>query len=217
MPIDQVKIGTINNTSTAEVGYEDFSVIKTDLERGKTYPITINAQTYNSSSTQALTAFIDWNQNGFLGDVGEIYNLGKVNASNGNTITYQLSVPLTANLGDTKVRIISEAFNYPTYSCSVFDQGQAEDYTFTILKETLAVTETDKKISTIIFPNPAKDMVNIKNDKGLKKAEVIDMNGRKVMESTSKTIDVSRLTTGQYVIKITFDDGKTDTQKLIKQ
>jgi hypothetical protein len=35
MPIDQVKIGTINNTSTAEVGYEDFSVIKTDLERGK--------------------------------------------------------------------------------------------------------------------------------------------------------------------------------------
>jgi hypothetical protein len=92
MPIDQVKIGTINNTSTAEVGYEDFSVIKTDLERGKTYPITINAQTYNSSSTQALTAFIDWNQNGFLGDVGEIYNLGKVNASNGNTITYQLSV-----------------------------------------------------------------------------------------------------------------------------
>lgn len=217
MPIDQVKIGTINNTSTAEVGYEDFSVIKTDLERGKTYPITINAQTYNSSSTQALTAFIDWNQNGFLGDVGEIYNLGKVNASNSNTITYQLSIPLTANLGDTKVRIISEAFNYPTYSCSVFDQGQAEDYTFTILKETLAVTETDKKISTIIFPNPAKDMVNIKNDKGLKKAEVIDMNGRKVMESTSKTIDVSRLTTGHYVIKITFDDGKTDTQKLIKQ
>lgn len=60
-------------------------------------------------------------------------------------------------------------------------------------------------------------MVNIKNDKGLKKAVVIDMNGRKVMESTSKTIDVSRLTTGQYVIKITFDDGKTDTQKLIKQ
>jgi hypothetical protein len=36
-------------------------------------------------------------------------------------------------------------------------------------------------------------MVNIKNDK-IKKAEVIDMNGRKVMESTSKTIDVSRLT-----------------------
>ncbi|WP_312769122.1 T9SS type A sorting domain-containing protein [Epilithonimonas sp.] len=217
MPIDNVKIGTINNASTANVAYEDFSAIKTDLERGETYPITINAQTYNSSSSQAITAFIDWNQNGFLGDEGEIYNLGKVATSNGNTITYQLPIPLSAKLGDTKMRIISEAFNYPTYSCSVFDQGQAEDYTVTVLKETLAVSESDKKISTIIFPNPAKNIVTIKNESELTKAEIIDMNGRKVLDSNSKTIDVSNLSTGQYIIKMSFKNGMTDTQKLIKQ
>jgi hypothetical protein len=104
-----------------------------------------------------------------LGDVGEIYNLGKVNASNGNTITYQLSIPLTANLGDTKVRIISEAFNYPTYSCSVFDQGQAEDYTFTILKETLAVTETDKKLVQLFSRILPKIWLISKMIKALKK------------------------------------------------
>jgi len=217
MPIDNVKIGTINNASTAEIGYEDFSAIKTDLERGKTYPLQINAQTYNSGSNQAITAFIDWNQNGFLGDEGEIYNLGKVNAANSNTITYQLPIPLTASLGNTKMRIISEAFNYPTYSCSVFDQGQAEDYTVTVLKESLAVSETDKKINTILFPNPAKDMVTIKNESELTKAEIIDINGRKIMESASKTIDVSNLKTGQYIIKMSFKNGTTDTQKLIKQ
>ena len=217
MPIDNVKIGTINNKSTNNVGYEDFSAIKTDLERGKTYPITINAQTYDSGSNQAITAFIDWNQNGFLGDEGEIYNLGKVSASNGNTITYQLPIPLTAKLGDTKMRIVSEAFNYPTYSCSVFDQGQAEDYTVTVLKESLAVSEIDKKINTILFPNPARDVVNIKNESELTKAEIIDMNGRKIIESASKTIDVSNLASGQYLIKMSFKNGTTDTQKLIKQ
>ena len=217
MPIDEVKIGTIDNISTEPVSYEDFSAMKTDLERGKTYPIQVKAQTYDSSSTQAITVFVDWNQNGFLGDDGEIYNIGKASESNNNTVTYQLPIPLTASLGNTKVRIISEAFNYPTYSCSVFDQGQAEDYTFNIQKESLAVSETNQKIKTIIFPNPAKDVVNIKDDKALTKAEILDMTGRKVMESDSKTIDVSKLTTGQYIIKMTFENGSTDTQKLIKK
>jgi len=217
MPIDNVKIGTINNASTDNVPFEDFSGIKTDLERGKTYPIQINAQTYDSTSNQAITAFIDWNQNGFLGDDGEIYQLGKVRTSNGNTITYQLPVPLSANLGNTRMRIISEAVNYSTYSCGVYDQGQAEDYTINVLKESLAVSETDKKINTIIFPNPTKDFVNIKNESNLKMAEIFDMNGRKVMESATKTIDVSKLTTGQYIIRMTFDNGSQDTQKLIKK
>jgi len=217
MPIDNVKIGTINNASTDNVPFEDFSGIKTDLERGKTYPIQINAQTYDSTSNQAITAFIDWNQNGFLGDDGEIYQLGRVRTSNGNTITYQLPVPLSANLGNTKMRIISEAVNYSTYSCGVYDQGQAEDYTINVLKESLAVSETDKKINTIIFPNPTKDFVNIKNESNLKMAEIFDMNGRKVMESATKTIDVSKLTTGQYIIRMTFDNGSQDTQKLIKK
>jgi len=217
MPIDNVKIGTINNASTDNVPFEDFSGIKTDLERGKTYQIQINAQTYDSTSNQAITAFIDWNQNGFLGDDGEIYQLGKVRTSNGNTITYQLPVPLSANLGNTRMRIISEAVNYSTYSCGVYDQGQAEDYTINVLKESLAVSETDKKINTIIFPNPTKDFVNIKNESNLKMAEIFDMNGRKVMESATKTIDVSKLTTGQYIIRMTFDNGSQDTQKLIKK
>ncbi|MFC4163765.1 GEVED domain-containing protein [Epilithonimonas zeae] len=217
MPIDNVKIGTINNASTDNVPFEDFSGIKTDLERGKTYPIQINAQTYDSTSNQAITAFIDWNQNGFLGDDGEIYQLGRVRTSNGNTITYQLPVPLSANLGNTRMRIISEAVNYSTYSCGVYDQGQAEDYTINVLKESLAVSETDKKINTIIFPNPTKDFVNIKNESNLKMAEIFDMNGRKVMESATKTIDVSKLTTGQYIIRMTFDNGSQDTQKLIKK
>lgn len=216
MPIDNVKIGTINNPSTNNVPYEDFSAIKTDVERGKTYPLQINAQTYNNTSNQAITVYVDWNQNGYLGDEGEVYNIGKVFQVTGNTVTYQLPIPANANLGNTKMRIISSFSDYATFSCGVFSQGQAEDYTLTV-KEALAVSEAGNNFKSIIFPNPAKDFVTIKNEAELAKAEVIDMNGRKIMESESKTIDVSKLSSGQYIIRMKFEDGSVDTQKLIKK
>ncbi|RZJ39051.1 MAG: T9SS type A sorting domain-containing protein, partial [Chryseobacterium sp.] len=101
--------------------------------------------------------------------------------------------------------------------CNVFDQGQAEDYTLNILKENLAVSETGNKIKTAIYPNPAKDMVKIKTDSDLMTAEIFDMNGRIILSSSSKQIDISKISTGQYLIKSTFKDGSSDTQKLIKE
>ncbi len=216
MPIDNVKIGTINNPSTNNVGYEDFSALISDVERGKTIPITVNAQTYNNNSSQAITVYVDWNQNGYLGDEGEVYNIGKVFQVTGNTVTGQIAVPANAKLGNAKMRVISEFMDYATFSCSVFTQGQAEDYTLNV-KESLAVSESASKAKAILFPNPAKEYVNIKNSAELTKAEVVDMTGRKVLESASKTIDVSQLPTGQYIIKMSFDNGSVETQKLIKK
>ena len=217
MPIDKVKIGTIDNSSNAEVSYEDFSAIKSDVERGKTYPLQIDAQTFAETSSQMITLFVDWNQNGYMSDEGEIYNIGEISQANGNLITYQLQIPLAAALGNVRMRIVSDVNDYATFACNVFDQGQAEDYTLNVLKESLAVSETGKNIKTFIYPNPAKDMVTIKNNSDLIMAELFDMNGRKILSSSSKSIDISKLSSGQYLIKSTFKDGSTDTQKLIKQ
>jgi len=217
MSIDKVKIGTIDNASTNEVPYEDFSSVKSDVERGKTYPLQINAQTFAATSAQAITVFVDWNQNGYLGDEGEIYNIGEISQDNGNTITYQLPIPMSAALGNARMRVISDVNDYATFACNVFDQGQAEDYTLNVLKESLAVSEAGKNIKTAIYPNPAKDIVTIKNNSDLMIAEIFDMNGRMILSSSSKQIDISKLSTGQYLIRSTFKNGSTDTQKLIKQ
>lgn len=216
LPIDQVKIGTIDNLSFDQVAYEDFSTFKTDVERGKTYPLEIKAQTFDSNSNQALTVFIDWNQNGYMGDEGETYQLGKITQASGNTLTYSLPIPISAALGDTKMRIISNVSDYANYYCGVFSQGQAEDYTL-VVKEKLAVASVDKKYNTIIFPNPADHFFTIQNEVQLLKAEILDLNGRKVLESTARTIDVSHLAKGVYLVRMTFKNGQTDVQKLIKQ
>ncbi len=198
------------------MAYEDFSTFKTDVERGKTYPLEIKAQTFDSNSNQALTVFIDWNQNGYMGDEGETYQLGKITQASGNTLTYSLPIPISAALGDTKMRIISNVSDYANYYCGVFSQGQAEDYTL-VVKEKLAVASVDKKYNTIIFPNPADHFFTIQNEVQLLKAEILDLNGRKVLESTARTIDVSHLAKGVYLVRMTFKNGQTDVQKLIKQ
>jgi MAM domain. len=218
MPIDRVRLGTIDNTSDSEVAYENFSSIKSDVERGKSYPLQIDGQTYDSTSIQAITVFVDWNQNGYLGDAGEIYNIGKIRESNGNTITYQLPIPLTADLGNTRIRIISEVTDYATNACNVFYQGQAEDYTLNVLKENLAVSDVNKESkTTVIYPNPTRHSITLKNSSVMTKAEIFDANGRLLLESAATQIDVSELVSGVYFIKMTYQNGNTETQKLIKQ
>jgi hypothetical protein len=217
LPIENVKIGTIDNTSDEEVPYQDFSTIKTDVKRGETYPLQIIAETFNDTSSQAITVFIDWNQNGNLNEVGEIYNIGKMTVANENTITYQLPVPLGAKLGNVKMRIISELYDYVLNSCSVFTQGQAEDYTLVVQKEDLSVSESVKGNKAIVYPNPSQHTIMIKNNSKLTKAEIFDLNGRKLMEVSTENINISKLSSGSYILKMSFEDGKKDSQKIIKK
>jgi len=67
-----------------------------------------------------------------------------------------------------------------------------------------------------VFPNPAKDIVNIvSNGVGAKKVMLFDVVGKKVLDATTEeTIDVSSLKAGIYMMKIS-QDGKSATRKLV--
>ncbi len=81
-------------------------------------------------------------------------------------------------------------------------------------------TVSDSSFS--VFPNPAKNLVNIKNASGynVTNIEVTDINGRIVKNNsysvTEPQVSISDLTTGIYMLKITTDQG-TVTKKLIKE
>lgn len=217
LAIDRVRFASIDNASTGSNSYEDFTSITSEVEQDKTYNLQVNAKTYDSVQDQAVTLFIDWNQDGYLGDEGEIYNIGKINEATGNTITLPVKVPSTAKLGNARMRVVSEYDIYTNFACNVFNQGQAEDYTLVVLPKQLSVSQTDNKAKTFIYPNPATDKVTVKSDLKLKKAEIFDLSGRKIMESATKEINLSRISTGQYLIKMTFENGTSNTQKLIKK
>ena len=50
-----------------------------------------------------------------------------------------------------------------------------------------------------VFPNPATDVLTIEGLNGA--AEVFDVNGKKVMDITNGTFDVSELSKGTYIVK----------------
>jgi choice-of-anchor B domain-containing protein len=107
-----------------------------------------------------------------------------------------------------------------------FRSGQTkEDRRFTVLfeveEEVLGSGITDSQ-SITIYPNPAKDMINILSaQESLERIEIYDMRGRlmeqDIEEETTETIlDISKLETGVYFIKV-FLKSTTITKKVIKE
>jgi hypothetical protein len=94
----------------------------------------------NGSSSFDRRIWVDWNQDGDFVDAGEqVYSA----ISSTTPVTSSFTVPATATLGSTRMRVIID-FNYSPTSCdfSGTGQGEAEDYTFTILGSAPAPTIT---------------------------------------------------------------------------
>ncbi|PZD78520.1 T9SS-dependent M36 family metallopeptidase [Mesonia sp. K7] len=74
-----------------------------------------------------------------------------------------------------------------------------------------------------VYPNPAKGFVQIKTNQALGSSSVaiFDMNGRQVVNTTLQptmvnTIDISKLNTGVYVIKIANENGNQTTKLMVE-
>lgn len=90
---------------------------------------------------------------------------------------------------------------------------------FTIDLETLKVIDSGliSENSAVIYPNPANDFVNIESLEKVSSVEIYSLTGQKVLVSGSDKINVSRLNTGIYLVKIQLENGKAETHKLIKK
>jgi len=75
-------------------------------------------------------------------------------------------------------------------------------------------------IEAVVYPNPTTGIFNIKvsNDETIQKVEIVDILGKKVATITKNTsqVDVSHLSNGTYIVKISNGDYNY-TQKLIKK
>ena len=73
----------------------------------------------------------------------------------------------------------------------------------------------DANVSNVaIYPNPVVSVLNIEAE-GLQEVNVLDLNGRVVMTSTTNTVDMSNLSNGCYFVRVITNAGVT-TQKIVK-
>ncbi|RYE17530.1 MAG: DUF5011 domain-containing protein, partial [Sphingobacteriales bacterium] len=126
--ISKVIFNTINNSSsqgtTAYSNYLTNQAQSTTVEIAATYTLTVERTTTNNKATR--TVFIDWNGDGDFTDAGE--NVAE--EVNKSTLSWStdITVPTTAKLGATVMRIVINQGSQTNTSCGPGKFGEFEDY-----------------------------------------------------------------------------------------
>lgn len=83
---------------------------------------------------------------------------------------------------------------------------------------TLATNEVGKKENIKVFPNPVTEILNIETDSKIVSVSIFDAKGSlvKAISNADEKVDVSGLTTGNYVVKVKTDKSEF-TKKFIKK
>ena len=126
--IDKVTFGTLVNPASGNSGctgsYTQYltGLPIPNITQGSTYPISVLV---GPGGTEYAGVFFDWNQDGDFLDASEAQILG---SGNGSTVSGNVTVPLGATVGQTRLRV-RVVYNTTTFdACSTYSFGEAEDY-----------------------------------------------------------------------------------------
>lgn len=214
--IGKVQLGTISNTSTGGTGYTDFTAISTTLTIGTANTITITPAWASTVYSEGYAVWIDYNKDGDFADAGE--QVFTKATSTATTASGSFTIPATATLGSTRMRVSMKYNGTPT-ACETFSYGQVEDYTVNIISAAKETETAKNSFSTIeVYPNPTTSVLNVTSVSEKATYRVYNMLGQMVITGklSNGTINVSNINTGNYILEV--NDNETITVKrFIKQ
>ncbi len=224
---------SISNTDAVSVLIDETATIAT-VTQDEIYTIEVAGNTYGPFDTD-IVAFIDWNQNDVLDDAGEIYEIGTLFNSTGDdgvSVTMDITIPTDAVLGTTRIRI-TKTYQDPDSLAEIdpcgilfnpFGQGiesgygQALDFTLEV-EAPLSVDQFEVN-SLSVYPMPTQEVLNISYKSVINTVKIYNLLGQEVYAknaaSATLQLDVSSLTAGTYVVKLTSEDGEHPF-KILKQ
>lgn len=202
-------VGLNNGVGTPSVSnpaasstYSDFTALTpVSVNQGGTYPITITQINSGAATTSCFsTAYIDFNHNGVFDATGENFSIGQTSAALGNVVSGNISIPLTALTGLTRMRLLLRTTgNASQASCGAYATGETEDY-FIFIDLFNQVNNLDAETNFSLAPNPASDFIllNFSNP-------------------TKENASISILSvTNQLVYEETINSNSTEVSKKIK-
>lgn len=224
--IDFVSFGGISNTTGANGGYADFTAQTGTVALGSTNQIVFSTGFSSTSYTEFWNVWIDYNQDGVFADSESVVSGSSSSADN---LTADVTIPNTATLGTTRMRV-SMKYNAAQTACESFNYGEVEDYTVNITNTSARSFEdiidaiplgNEAALNVVTFPNPATNSVNVKlstKDTSVASYRIVNIVGQTIKSGNigGTTIDVSELESGLYIMEVN-DGQKTLTTKLVKK
>lgn len=196
-PADNEKVFTIgavtsqgNVSSFSSFGPNSAGVIKPDGSARGTDTYTV----YGSQVTQASGT-----------------SLSNPVAAGGVACLLQ-ALPAGTPLEEVKTKLRQNASLYPNPTSQM---GYGILNFYKTYQTYLGVNDVNK-VQIKIYPNPAKDVINITSDKKINSVEVYDYLGRLIKTETSNKVNISQLLKGNYLLKVKTDSGET-IEKFIKE
>jgi hypothetical protein len=125
---------TLSNLNNSPIStcttYSDFTSQTIDLEKGKTYPLSLSLGTCGTNFDKIAKVFIDWNGDGDFTDANEL--VATSNVINGPGIfTASVTVPndiVVNNLSLLRV-VLTETSNASSIlPCGIYAKGETQDY-----------------------------------------------------------------------------------------
>jgi len=118
------------------------------------------------------------------------------------------------NVSAVNINCNGEQFNYMNANWSV---NRRSALSVRLIKDAPLSTNEFDKSKVIIYPNPAKDYLNIKSENEITELSIIDITGKIVylQKNISSSINIEKLQRGLYIIKLATING-TESIKLIK-
>lgn len=104
----------------------------------------------------------------------------------------------------------SQQNNFRNYRCKQIDYDYKTEYS-NIIQFNI---ESNKILS--IRPNPAKEYISIHNIENINSVSILDVNGKTVLQSKDKRINVSELHAGNYLIIVEDQNGYIHKELLTK-
>jgi bacillolysin len=154
--IQRFAIGPFGYTSGNNGGYGNFTNLVRTLKAGKSYTCQLTPGFAGNAYPENWTLYADLNRDGDFADANE--NLGSVTSTGSTAVSLSFTIPSTASIGRTRLRIQMAYGTTLTDPCTIFTNGEVEDYGLKMIVgsglDAANIIESAENSSFYIQPNP---------------------------------------------------------------
>ncbi|SEQ80244.1 peptide-N-glycosidase F-related protein [Epilithonimonas lactis] len=206
-----IKIDVPTAIFTGQQGYFPISMYIQNQSNGE----VICATPYDLKITNQLdtTVSTEWKESGSTNQWQTLWGRRNVFTAAGQEVYRDIENEPKDSRSGLNVNWI-----YEIYAKSKCTNDQSSTWYGPLYSSQIRLATDESSSSKLsIYPNPAKDLVNIDTSSKVSKVTIFSIDGKQLLEDSSTKINVSKLQSGVYLMKIDFADGKSSTQKIVKQ